>query len=86
MQNLAFAPAEHRRHGLAFRIAARLLAGWQGWRQRRRARSTAHILHGLSDAALKDIGVHRSEIESVAAGCGRDRKVQRDVWILPTRG
>jgi uncharacterized protein YjiS (DUF1127 family) len=39
---------------------------WARYWTRRAARATAGILHTLDDRALKDIGLDRSEIESVA--------------------
>lgn len=33
------------------------------WRRRWQARQTAHTLHGLPDFVLKDIGLHRSDID-----------------------
>ncbi len=35
--------------------------------RRRQVRKTARALRALSDAGLKDIGLHRSEVDSVAA-------------------
>jgi uncharacterized protein YjiS (DUF1127 family) len=42
---------------------------WARYWMRRAARATAGILHTLDDRALKDIGLDRSEIESVACEC-----------------
>jgi uncharacterized protein YjiS (DUF1127 family) len=42
-----------------------LMSAWASWRRTRRLKATARILHGLSDRTLKDIGVERSEIDSV---------------------
>jgi uncharacterized protein YjiS (DUF1127 family) len=41
------------------------------WHQRK---ATAHILEGLDDRMLKDIGIHRSQIRTIVeaeAGAGR---------------
>ena len=35
------------------------------WRERR----TAAALHGLDDAGLKDLGIHRCQISSIARQC-----------------
>lgn len=43
---------------------------WQALARRRRIRKTAHLLEGLDDRMLKDIGLDRSEINSYAQhGC-----------------
>ncbi len=49
-----------------------LLAAWASWRRKRRLKATARILHGLSDRTLKDIGVERSEIDSVVMARSKD--------------
>jgi uncharacterized protein YjiS (DUF1127 family) len=41
---------------------------WTRYWTHRAARATAGILHRLDDRTLKDIGLDRSEIESVAYG------------------
>jgi uncharacterized protein YjiS (DUF1127 family) len=47
---------------------------WTSYWTQRAARATAGILHRLDDRTLKDIGLDRSEIESVAyGGCQRRR-------------
>jgi uncharacterized protein YjiS (DUF1127 family) len=54
------------------------LAGWWGRvRQERRRRATVRALEGLSDATLKDIGIDRSEIHSVAANPADERRRTR---------
>jgi len=49
-----------------------LVTAWASWRRKRRLKATARILHGLSDRTLKDIGVERSEIDSVVMARGND--------------
>jgi len=46
----------------AARLAARLLAGLQGWMLRRQTRSK---LHALDDHLLKDIGLRRHQIDQI---------------------
>jgi uncharacterized protein YjiS (DUF1127 family) len=52
-------------------VVRRLL---QERKRRIAARCAAICLHGLPEALLKDIGVDRSEIESVVQGCDRSRR------------
>jgi uncharacterized protein YjiS (DUF1127 family) len=59
--------------GAAEHLFQGLVAGWQYvsiWRARQ---STIAILQGLDDRTLKDIGIRRSEIESLV----RDDKAER---------
>lgn len=47
---------------------------WQSFQQKRRIRGTEQALRALSDRTLKDIGIDRSEIGSVARATGAGRR------------
>ena len=51
---------------LGHKVIAATRRVWATYWTHRAARATAGILHTLNDRALKDIGLDRSEIESVA--------------------
>jgi uncharacterized protein YjiS (DUF1127 family) len=53
---------------------------WARYWTQRAARATAGVLHTLDDRALKDIGLDRSEIESVAS-CDCQRVPERRVCL-----
>jgi uncharacterized protein YjiS (DUF1127 family) len=53
-------------------MARRVWSAYWAWRAER---ATVAILHGLDDWALKDIGIDRSEIESVVYGARQERRV-----------
>jgi len=44
-------------------LATALCRRWRSWQE---ARRTRHVLHTLSDASLRDIGLQRHQIEPVA--------------------
>lgn len=44
------------------------------WRQARHAAARRRVLHALSNEALKDMGLDRSDIESVIACGDTDRR------------
>jgi uncharacterized protein YjiS (DUF1127 family) len=52
------------------RVARLTQRAWSCYWTRRAANATVAILHTLDDRALKDIGLDRSEIESVVYGDG----------------
>jgi uncharacterized protein YjiS (DUF1127 family) len=54
---------------LGNKMIAATRRAWTTYWTHRAARATAGILHTLDDRALKDIGLDRSEIESVACEC-----------------
>jgi len=49
----------------AHRLADLSKGLWQAYRRRRSERATINALHALGDSVLHDIGIDRSEIESV---------------------
>jgi uncharacterized protein YjiS (DUF1127 family) len=59
-------------HGLA----QTLWTWWEGFWTRRAKLATVALLRGLDDRVLHDIGIDRSEIESVVYGKGADRLVR----------
>ena len=61
--------------GTVWDVAASLVRAMIEANARRRARRIAKAsLRGLSDRALKDIGMHRTEIGSIVHGTGNERK------------
>ena len=66
-------PALHRRVSIGHRVLDVTRRAWSSYWTHRAARATVGILHGLDDRALKDIGLDRSEIESVVYGDCRRR-------------
>jgi uncharacterized protein YjiS (DUF1127 family) len=59
-------------HGLA----QNLWSWWETYWTRRAKLATVTLLRGLDDRVLHDIGIDRSEIESVVYGKGADRLVR----------
>jgi uncharacterized protein YjiS (DUF1127 family) len=56
------------------RIGGAVRNVWRAYWRRRAGRATLVMLQALDDRALKDIGIDRSEIESVVYGdCGSRR-------------
>ena len=47
-------------------LGAIVRRAWQHYRQRRQALATCEMLRGLDDRTLHDLGVHRSQIDSLA--------------------
>jgi uncharacterized protein YjiS (DUF1127 family) len=51
---------------------------WAAYQTRRSKRATLRILRELDDATLRDIGLSRSEVESLVYGTPGDRRVNYD--------
>lgn len=78
MLHLAFAPPSRLVSStLPARIVAAAAAALCRVRTRLHRRATARALHNLSDRTLKDIGLDRSEIESIASSVAADRRHAR---------
>ena len=77
MQHLTLAPATRPATAAVMdRLPAVVRTWWHNHQEKRRLRETAHILQGLDDRILKDIGLNRSEIESMVATRGVDRRLR----------
>jgi uncharacterized protein YjiS (DUF1127 family) len=55
------------------RVSEAVKRAWVGYWTHRARRATVYVLHTLDDRTLKDIGMDRSEIESVVYAQPRDR-------------
>lgn len=55
---------------------------WEGFRASRARSATAYLLRGLDDRTLSDIGLQRSEIDSIVYSDPSDR---RQRFTLPRR-
>lgn len=53
--------------GIVAAIAAGLVAAWRDWQRQRDREAVRRTLDSLSDATLRDIGLARAELGSVAA-------------------
>jgi uncharacterized protein YjiS (DUF1127 family) len=69
-------------HGWLSRAAAVVRHGWQAYWRRRAQRATVALLQSLDQHALHDLGIDRSEIESVVYGVPVERR-QRYCWTRP---
>ena len=68
-----------RQQGLAQRLGSALADAWTAYWNYRAERTTALILQSLDNRTLKDIGMDRSEIESVAHNPASERRISIDV-------
>lgn len=60
---------------LLHRVTGAVNGTWVAYWTRRAERATVLALHSLDDRTLKDIGMDRSEIESVVYSRSHDRRV-----------
>ena len=73
MTELALPLVRHSAGKLARTLAGIANGALEGLRRELAMRATAAQLHRLDDAALRDIGIERSEIESIAFHAGFER-------------
>jgi len=72
---------------IATRLAAHFRNGCREYLQRRRLKATVFTLRGLDDRTLRDIGLDRSEIESVVHCKGAGRRLRYvDIGGITPRG
>jgi uncharacterized protein YjiS (DUF1127 family) len=57
-------------------LAGSMQSAWSAYWTHRAERATVQMLQSLDDRTLKDIGIDRSEIESVAHNPGGDRRIE----------
>lgn len=62
-------------------VVAQAIRALEEWRIRRRARATARTLRDLDDRILKDIGLHRSRIESAALSVAQHGDMSPRRWL-----
>ena len=84
MQHFVCTPATHPAPAALFdRLVVVARTRWQAYRRNRQLRATVRMLQGLGDHTLKDIGLDRSEIESVVASeCARHRRQHVDARLF----
>ena len=75
MSTLASEPVSN---GIGKTLAASLVAAWRAFRSYRARRLTVLKLSRLNEHELKDIGITRSEIVSIAYGSPGDRRRSHD--------
>ncbi|MDX2157170.1 MAG: DUF1127 domain-containing protein [Hyphomicrobiaceae bacterium] len=80
MRTIAFVPSSTDASAVAA-VIGRARIWWHRYRHWQRRRATIRVLHGLSDRTLNDIGLDRSEIESVAWRGSEDRMPRGDVRL-----
>ena len=77
MQHRGFGPATRPATATVMdRLSAAVRSWWHSHQEKRRQRETIRTLQVLDDRMLKDIGLNRSEIESIAARGDGDRQLR----------
>jgi uncharacterized protein YjiS (DUF1127 family) len=69
----------------ALSLMARIARARERFRIRRETRAIFHVLHGLDDRTLRDLGFHRCEIWSVAAEATGEAESTRMQTVLRQR-
>lgn len=67
------------------RLSDAVRSGWAGYWTRKAERATVLVLRSLDSRTLKDIGLHRSEIESVVYGQSGDNRPNERRATMCTR-
>jgi uncharacterized protein YjiS (DUF1127 family) len=67
---------------LTRRITSRLRDAWAAFLAYRIERETVRMLQSLDNRTLKDIGLHRSEIESLAHNPASERRIGIDAHTV----
>lgn len=81
MAHITLTHTWHQPGSVLHRATAAVQKLWLAYQARRAERATIQLLHSLDDRALKDIGIDRSEIESVAHNDDRDRHADTSVTV-----
>ena len=68
----------HHAGSLTHRLSGRLHDAWAAFLAYRAERETVRMLRSLDNRTLKDIGLHRSEIESLAHNPASERRIGVD--------
>jgi uncharacterized protein YjiS (DUF1127 family) len=75
---MSHASTWHSPHPIAPRLSSALQRRWSAYWARRQERATVLILNSLDDRILKDLGIDRSEIESIAHNPSLDRRMRSE--------
>ena len=84
-QTTTFYPRQAPAQTMTKRLVTALAGAWTTYWTERAERATVYMLHSLDNRTLKDIGIDRSEIESVARHRARERRVEVDLRMASGR-